>query len=248
MKKLYLVLNLLICSIFVSCNEQNQQKDDIIKFAICADYPPFEYINNNSFEGFDIDLAKLISREIGKKVEFMDMDFNNIFFAIQNGIVDAGISTINSSPERNKNFSFSLPYYSEDIAIIYRVDKPLPNIAAIGNSKIAVQLGTVYENWSKKIIPDTDLYLKNTTVHSVESLKARHVEGVILDLPQAKIFTKRNKGLAFSKIGEDASGFTIVYKKNAFLKEKIDQAIIKLKKNSEIEKLRIKHISSLDNE
>jgi polar amino acid transport system substrate-binding protein len=248
MKKLYLILNLLFCLIFVSCDEQNQQQDDVIKFGICADYPPFEYVQNDSFAGFDIDLAKLIAKKMGKKAEFVEMSFNTIFQSIQSGMVDAGISTINSSPEREKSFSFSIPYYYGDIAVLYRQDTPLPNISMMYNHKIAVQLGTMHENWAIKNIPDADLHLKKSTIHSVESLKVKQIDGVILDAPQAVIFVEKNEDLAFATIDKDDSGFTIAFRKGSPLKEKVDKIITELKNNGEIEQLEMKHITSLGNE
>ena len=194
--RLCLLSVLLVCFLLTGCDQGTKKNNNAIKFAVCLDYPPFEYNYKGELRGFDIELAKLIGKEIKKEVEFIDMDFSNILPAIQSGIADAGISTLHSSKVREKNFSFSSPYHFEDIAIIYRKDKPILNIPMVKRQKIAVQLGTIHEEWARNI-PNINLILKTTTMHSIESLKAKHVDGVILDESQAKLFTKKEHRFSF---------------------------------------------------
>jgi polar amino acid transport system substrate-binding protein len=110
-----------------------------------------------------------------------------------------------------------------------------------------VQLGTIYEQWVREYMPAAKICLKNTTIHCVEALKAGHVDGVVLDLPQAKIFVKKNRILGFSALDTDRRGFVIAFKKDSYLKKEFDIIITKLKDNGEIKNLINKHINSAYN-
>ena len=72
-------------------------------------YPFFEYKVKGELVGFDIELGKMIAQELGKKAEFQDLQFSSILAAVQSGMVDAAISTISITEERQKTFDFSIP-------------------------------------------------------------------------------------------------------------------------------------------
>ena len=66
-----------------------------IKVGISADFPPFEYYNENGeLYGFDVDLMNYIGDRIGFDIEFVDMSFDQLFSAVMGGDVDCAISAI----------------------------------------------------------------------------------------------------------------------------------------------------------
>lgn len=101
-----------------------------IKVGTSADYPPFEYIDNSGKKvGFDIALMEEIARRLGIKLEWVDLSFDPLLSAVQNGKIDLAISAISFSEDRAEIVSFSVPYYfSEDgtshspISIVLRKD------------------------------------------------------------------------------------------------------------------------------
>ena len=53
---------------------------------LSADYPPFEYVDaNGNLAGFDVDLVNEIARRMGVEVEFVDMPFDSLVAAVQEG-------------------------------------------------------------------------------------------------------------------------------------------------------------------
>ena len=85
--------------------------DDVIKVGINAEYAPFEYIEDGEFKGIDVDIIKAIADEAGyEKVEFVNMDFSELFEAVNEGVVDCAISTIMYTEERETVVDFTEPY------------------------------------------------------------------------------------------------------------------------------------------
>lgn len=225
---------LLLCGLY-GCSSPEAEKT--IKFATNADYPPFEYKVNGDLQGFDIDLAKLIAKELGKEAVFSDMQFSTILPALQNGQVDAAISTITVTNERKQQFTFSKSYYFDGIAAVFKSIHPIQTKADLKGKKIACQLGSTMEIWLKKNNFATHLQAMDNNIQTVEALKADHVDVILMDAAQAHIFSQKNPQLSYQFIEQSADGYAVALPKNSDLEAAINQAIMSLQQKGEITKL-----------
>lgn len=87
-----------------------REVEDIIKVGTCADFAPFEYMENDKLLGFDIDLMNYIAARIGYGVEFVNMPFDKLIPSVVNGEVDCAISAITITKERESVIDYSIPY------------------------------------------------------------------------------------------------------------------------------------------
>jgi polar amino acid transport system substrate-binding protein len=217
------------------CDEEKSSKK--MKIGISADYPPFEYYDNGELKGFEIDLARLVAKEMGKEAEFEDMPFSSLLAALQNGSLDAAIASITSTPERRKNFDLSRCYYAESIASMYMKNEPHRNPDEMIDSKVACQLGSTMEIWAKEKVTAAQLIAMDNVGQIVEALKAGQVDCVLLDNVQAQSFCDVNPGLAYNIVAKSDAGYAIVFKKQSDLREKINVILKKLEQNGELKKL-----------
>lgn len=241
MKKM---LNILIISFalviswcYAHMPEENKK---FIHFATSAEYPPFEYNEHGEIKGFDIDLARLIAKQLGKEVVFDSMQFSSILPALSMGQVDAAISTLTITEQRKKNFDFSTPYYFESLAVVYSQQQPIKNIAQLTNKKIAVQLGSTMEIWLKNNLPNAQLLVMDNNNQAIAALKAGHVEAVVVDGAQGASFSQKNPGLSFTVISKSNDGYGLALKKNSPLTHEINKALQQLEQNGELAKLKQK--------
>lgn len=245
MAKRFFTLIYLALAIALSGCDNGDKKDTII-FATCADYPPFEFYQNNELKGFDIELAQLIARELKKEARIEDMEFNAILASLQNGSVDAAISTITITEERKNNFDFSDSYYEDSVAIVYKKPAPLSNVIHMANKKIACQLGTTMEIWLKKYALNADIVLMNHSIQAIEALKAGHVDGVVVDKMQAIAFSNKNPDLSYDLLAKADTGYGIAVKKGSKLKDEINKALEALQQNGELDALKIKYLENTE--
>ena len=90
-----------------------------IKVGINAQFPPFEYYNENGeLYGFDIDLMNYIGEKIGFEIEYVDMSFDKLIPAVANGEVACAISAISITEERNNVIDYTIPYLSAKVTHI----------------------------------------------------------------------------------------------------------------------------------
>lgn len=214
-----------------------------LKLAISAEYPPFEYKVSGELRGFDVDLAKLIAKELGKKLVFEDMQFSTILPALQNGHVDAAISMITMTEERKQSVDFSEIYYFDGIAAIYKDSQPISGKDDLVGKKIACQLGSTMEIWLKKNGFTKQIVAMDNNIQAIEALKADHVDVVLVDGAQGQTFSKKNAHLSSKLIDQSKDGYAIATQKGSALLVEINQAIKKLKQNGEITKLEEKWLT-----
>lgn len=227
------------CIITLSgCDMSHKQKNtNVIHFATAGEYPPFEYQEHGKLKGFDIDLAKLVAKELGKEAVFDNIQFACILPALTSGRVDAAISTITITEERNKNFDFTMPYYFEGMAVVFKKTRPMSSVSDLEGKIIAAQLGSTMEIWLKHHSFAENLVTMDNNNQAIEALKAGHVDGVLMDGAQGAIFSQKNEGLSYAIIAKAEKGYGIAFKKHSPLRAQINRILNSLKEKGELAKL-----------
>ncbi len=220
------------------CHEQKNPHE--LHFATFAEYPPFEYGSQGEIKGFDIDLAKIVAKKLGKKAVFDNMQFSTILPAVSSGQDDAAIATITITPDRKKNFDFTTPYYFEGMAAIYKKNNPAKTVAQLADKKMAAQLGSVMEIWLRKHFPDGEIIALNSNNQAIEALIAGHVDVVLMDGAQGAIYSQKHPELSYKIITKAKNGYGIALKKGSPLTAEMNQALKTLESQGEIEKLKSK--------
>ncbi len=117
MKKL---LTILLLSIFIfSCGGK---KNDTLVLGTCAIFAPFTYMENGQHVGFDIEVAKVIAANYGKKLEIVNMNFDQLIPAVQNGDIDMAMSSMTITHARGRIIDFSNPYYEASQGVLVRTE------------------------------------------------------------------------------------------------------------------------------
>ena len=226
---------LVLCSVLL-CGCKKHDRNLELHFATSAEYPPFEYYANGVLQGFDIDLARAIGDELGVKVVFEDMIFNNLMLALVSGRVDAVISTITVTEKRAEHVDFSDTYYSSDIALLST--KAMDG--DLSGKIIACQLGTTMEDWLDTHAPKAIKIALDGSNQAVEALISGRIDGVLLDGLQVEEFRKKNNGLHKLILGVADSGYAIAVRKGDPLKEKIDASLRNIKNKGQLQVLSAK--------
>lgn len=90
---------------------QKYKTAGVINAATEADYPPFDFLDdNNKLIGADLDISKALGIIMGVPVENHKTDFSEIIPGIQAGRFDIGVSSIGDYPSRRKVADF-VDYY-----------------------------------------------------------------------------------------------------------------------------------------
>ncbi|AVP87774.1 hypothetical protein phytr_8420 [Candidatus Phycorickettsia trachydisci] len=216
-------------------------KDLIV--GICADNPPFEFVDQTKrdfFVGFDVDLINAIGEELGRKVKIQNMKFSSLLPALTSNRIDLVISGISATKERSQNVTFSKGYINASMSFLLKKNFKIKSLNDLEGKIIGVQAGS---NWhlfafdlSKKI---KDLRIKaiEDNLLLVEDVKAGRIDGLLLEKPQVKRFLSMYTYLESFDIKEPGKPLSIVLRKNDPLEKQVNAAIDSLKKKGIIDSL-----------
>lgn len=136
------------------------QAEGKIVVGVAADYPPFEYYNDQfQLDGFDIALMREIGARLGVQVEFEDIAFDGLGDALAVEQIDIAISAISATPGRAEFVDFSNIYLITTDAILTPSDSDLTVETALDlvSQRVGVQRGTVYDEWVSSTLVETGL-------------------------------------------------------------------------------------------
>ena len=126
----------------VGCGENGSGKKTI-NVGTNAEFPPFEYMNNEGeIDGFDMAVIKAIAEEKGYDVKFTNMEFKSLPASLKTGALDVVAAGMTITEDRKKNVDFSNGYYEANQCIIVRKDSKIANFSDLEGKSIAVQEGT----------------------------------------------------------------------------------------------------------
>ena len=81
-----------------------------IIFGLTADYKPFSYYENNNLCGLDVDIAKIIAKELNIEIEFYITTWSNLLQDFKDKKFNIAIGGIAINEERKKAGLFSRSY------------------------------------------------------------------------------------------------------------------------------------------
>ncbi|MGB3766507.1 MAG: basic amino acid ABC transporter substrate-binding protein [Phormidesmis sp.] len=149
-------------------------------------FPPFESMNNGEFEGFDIDLMNAIGEKAGKTIEFSSLPFDSLIAALQGGSIDAAISGMTITPERQEAVDFSDPYFEAGLAIaVAESNTDVKTIDDLKGKRIAVQLGTTGASTADSV-EGAQVTTFESAPLALTELSNGNVDAVINDAPATK--------------------------------------------------------------
>ncbi len=77
-----------------------------------AEFPPYEYYENETIIGIDVDLARAIGDKLGYEIEISDMAFDSIIPAVKSGKADFAAAGLTITEDRLKEVDFADSYYT----------------------------------------------------------------------------------------------------------------------------------------
>jgi ABC-type amino acid transport substrate-binding protein len=189
-------------------------------------YPPFEEGKPGNYTGFDIDLMDAIGEKIGRTPEFQDTSFETIFRDVGQGKFEAVISAATITPEREKEVSFSDPYYLSEQAILVKEGSDITGLAELEGKVVGAQQGTTGLELGKEKANASELRPYPEGPDAINALKAGTVEAVIIDAPVAQNAIEEEGGVEIAeKVPTEEEYGIAVAKDSTALLEEINQGL-----------------------
>ena len=127
----------------------------VLRIAVEGTYPPFNFKDPKSghLTGYDVEVARLVATGLKLKPQFVLTEWSAILPAVASSKVDAAISQVIITPEREQAFDFSVPYTYSNFQLIVRKNERTTyrNLDDLKGRKLGVRQGSVFEQQAKEV-------------------------------------------------------------------------------------------------
>ncbi len=165
---------------------------------------------------------------------------------------DFDINQISYSAARDKAVDFSDSYYDVNQALVALNGTPITNAKTLDDLKpykLGAQIGTTsYSYITDTIQPDQDPSVYDTSNDAISALKAKQIDGIVVDLPTAFYVTAAQ--LEGSKIvgqfpaAGEQERFGMVFEEGSSLTDCVNEALQRVKDDGKLEEIQTEWLST----
>lgn len=206
---------------------------DVITIGMECNYAPFNWTAATSSDytlpiyneagkyadGYDIQFAKRLSKELNKEVRIMKIEWESLIINLNNKTIDAVIAGMTDTEERRQSISFTNEYYRSEVVLVTQKsvadnyeNKTLgkDELSNLLNGKnILSQLGTVTDSMIDNFV--TDYNCIHSTAVDTFATAANNVDNtaafaMTAELPVAQSIIKTHSNLGIIHMQQDILG------------------------------------------
>lgn len=207
-----------------------------------TEFPPFGYLEDNTYKGFDLELAKMVCDELGVELVCKYIDWDAQVMELQEN-VDCIWNAMTITEKRKENMIFTKPYWETNLVAVVLKDSDLTKVDELVSKTIAVEAnGTADINLSESKDYTVDKYTKVS--EALLAVKSNKAVALVADATYVSDVLSKNTGeykVLDGTIG-DIEEYGIAFRKEeADLRDEVDKIIDKLYSEGKIDALLAKY-------
>ncbi|GAB2021801.1 transporter substrate-binding domain-containing protein [Pseudolactococcus yaeyamensis] len=213
-----------------------------IVIGVKQDVPNFGYKDpkTNQFTGVEIDLAEKIAKDLGVKAEFVPVTAQTRGPLLDNKQVDAVIGTFTITPERQKSYNFTTPYFTDEVGFLVNKASDFKSVDDLDGKTIGVAQSASTKDALETLSKEKGLSFKYSELADYPTLKTALTSGRIDAFSVDKSILS---GYVDAKTEIMGDGFAsqeygiATKKSNTELADYLDKEVKTLKANGELKKM-----------
>lgn len=183
----------------------------VLNVATSADFAPFEFHalidGKDTIVGADIDMVNEIADRLGVEVNILDLDFNAVLTALQQGKADIAVSGISATDERKQTFDFTDNYFTPEQKLVVNKnnESAFDSIESLSGKKVGAQKGSIQEMIVQDQLADSQLVSIAKVPNLVNELKQGSIDCLVLESAVAESYVAQNDDLVITDVALEAS-------------------------------------------
>jgi glutamate transport system substrate-binding protein len=155
-----------------------------LKVGVKADQPGLGLQTGTTYEGFDIEIAKIIAKGLGMQesgIQFVTTVSANREPYIEQGTVDVVVATYTINDERKKKVAFAGPYFTAGQDLLVKTDSTIAGPEQLAGKKVCSVTGSTPAKRIKEEYPQAQLQEFDAYSKCVTALAGGQVDAVTTD-------------------------------------------------------------------
>ncbi|WP_096201167.1 transporter substrate-binding domain-containing protein [Bacillus sp. FJAT-45350] len=221
------------------------EEKKVLVMGTSADYPPFESVDSATGEivGFDVDIARYITEQLGYEFKIEDMEFSTLVPALTSGRADFVLAGMTPTEERKQNVDFSDIYHEANNLIITKSDSGITSVEDLAGKTVGVQLGSIQEEAAKEI-DGIEMVQRDRIPALVQELLSNRIDAAIIEDAVALGHLNQHEVLtSFILLDDEPGGSAIGFPKDSELVGPFNEILLEMKESGMLEELMIKWFS-----
>jgi len=172
----------------------------VVRIGVPIDVPPFgSQDENRNPVGFDIDLAQLVGKALGVKVEMQQITGANRIPYLLTDKIDIVIAVMGLTPERAKQIMFSAPYADTYNAVYGKKSAAVGSAEKLGTMKVAVAKGTTQDLTLTKMNPEANVMRTEDDATAMQAYLSGQADLIATNSLVVLDLAKKNPGVEFDE-------------------------------------------------
>lgn len=263
-KKYFLFMLCILALLFFACKKNNSIEESInpddvslakvlidgkLRVGVDISHPPMSFSDTIGYiKGFDIDILSAVAEFMDIEVEFIEIDWQEKTTLLNNNTIDCIASGFSITPEREKLFELTIPYFRNAQIIVIRNGDGIRTLDDLKGRRAGSQYGTIGMDILEKYMKDIFTQIKgyNETTLTFSELQNRNIDACITDLSAAAYLIKHHaNSFAILETGLASDYYAYAFKKGSIaLKNEIEAALMALEEDGTLEKISRKWFDS----
>ncbi|MDD0814390.1 transporter substrate-binding domain-containing protein [Curvibacter sp. HBC28] len=170
-------------------------QNEVLQVGTDATFPPMEYVDNGKRTGFDVELVEAVAAAMGKKVEWVDIDFKGLIPGLMSKRFDMAVSAIYITDERKKVVDFTEPYFAGGLVTMVKSGSGMKAPIDLNGKKVSVQVGTKSVTYVKQTFPQVQLVEVEKNQEMFNLVDIGRADALVTGKPAAFQYMRTRPGL-----------------------------------------------------
>ena len=167
-----------------------------VKVASCLSFTPFGFTNDKGQpDGYDVDIANELAKEMGVKLEIVDTTSSNRIPNLQTNKVDVVFCNFTRTMERAKEIGFTDPYVVATEGLLVRSGQGITSLESMQGRTIAVVKGSTNADVLRERGIDVKIAEFDSSQSAVLAVKQGQADAMVEDSNYLQYQAKLNPGL-----------------------------------------------------
>ena len=181
--------------------QQDAEGKEELIMATNANFPPYEYYENDQVVGIDAEMAAAIADYLDMKLTIVDTEFGSIIGGVQTGKYDMGMDGMTITEDRLESVNFTDSYATGVQVVIVPEDSPITDLDVLLDPEADYKVGVQQDTTGDIYMSDTaenggvgeDRVVRyKAGADAIQALITGKVDCVVIDQEPAKNFVETN--------------------------------------------------------